>query len=1307
MLLTPLVPLPITYNDIRYIAAYLRSVSVLLSKRKHNVSILEQTKRKGPGNRPFACLVVSICVILCVPAAVAGDEAADDDFAFARNLFRDAGDWDTAARKFAEFILDYPTDANLPEARLMLARSYSRSESRCEEAVRAYAAFFENHPEHLSVSEARRERADCLAQLGQFRQAAVALEEVQTLFSASTFAPDVLLKAASNYRRANDLGSAARVYDRVIGEYSSLEAAHTARYHLAQLRFAQGNWSAALSLLEQIDAASPESDQARDALLLSERILLVLNRGTEADHVMERLVKRFANSAHADTALVDFARHYFKGERYGEAVVAYEKAAGRTSRSPDWMNQVQLGLADALRESGDFERALEMYREVISRPDVAAATLGLAKLGLATTNSRTDRTREAVPMFLSLIESNSNARAKSSPTSRLVWAMAVRELAALYRQQGDYTRSSLWYDRYLSEAERQGSAFAEAQQQQEWVRLQMAKLYDSAGQSGRAIELFESLQNASARLQPEVQRSLAAAFETAAETGRALHEYRVFLERFPDHNHARRVRERIELLSQFTIRDQDGLNRALRQITIDNINGRSLRAQMFDLALTLRHHQDYGNAVRTFETYVASYPDDPDVTQAQYMLAECLLRLSRKREIEGEKAEADSLRLLGLEEHRILATRDSPFSRRAQLRLVEVGALGAPDSTRLRVLEGGLSSFLSDSLSTQVGGDAVAIQTRVHALLLLGDTRRQLGVDDAAMVPTALAAYEQLLDLAPEPEFAVRARFGRALCFSGLGREGVVDSLQALLNQHAGRALVPEILVELGHALVATEQPRRAVSRFRELLAAYPAYPRRRMVLEELAAINFQLGEHRLAIGQYQKLVDSEPQPERAFDLRRHLAMAYRAAGYSVEALDLYTSMLREELNAPGADSLAFNRGALLVELGQLEDAVDAFSNLQRDYPSSGLVVPAQIESADLLFELGRYDQAYGIYTKLPKEAAEPRIVGRTVVALYRLNRLEEGRKLSKRVDDAVWKVLVQLEEGRLYLRDGEHERAQKLFAQVAKKSRDKPLELDNFSERDADLANMATSLPAAAGYYLATSKWQQNERDPSEEGLVLALEAQRRFLADYVDSPHAVDIRLRVGTFNYSFKNYLMAAADFRRVLQTPSAPLTKKQDAIWMLLNCYLKAYEYADAHEIAARLLEQFPDHPKTKETQLEIGNVLIEQGQYALAIEHFKGVLSWAQGNDAANARFHIGKAFQNMGEYSKAVEAYYRVRFEGADAFSGWITTADYERAQCHEKLGQNSTAKNIYNEIIQREGSDSDFGKDARKQLERLELLEK
>lgn len=1268
-------------------------------------------KRFGSSAR----LCLSLCVwisLLCFPSGAFAAQDADDDFAFARNLFRD-GDWDTAARKFAEFILDYPTDANLPEARLMLARSFARSDpARCEEAVRAYAAFFEHHPAHLSVSEAQRERAACFSQLGQFRQAAEALEEVQARFSGSTFAADVLLKAASNYRRAGDFDSAVRTYVRMIEEYPGPDAAHAARYHLARLRFAQGDGNAALVLLRQIDSAAPKSSQARDALLLAERILLVLNRSTESSQFMEQLVKRFADSAHTDSALVDVARFHFDQSRFAEAVTYYEKAATRQSHTPSWRNHVQLGLADALRESGELERAAEMYGQVLSRPAAAASTLALAQLGLATTYSRTGRAREAVPMFLSLIGDNSQRRdspqatVASSPTSRLVWTIAVRELATLYRHQGDYTRSSVWYDEYLSEAERQGPAFAESTQQQEEVRLQVAKLYSSAGQSGRAIELFEGLQNAASRhLLPEVQRSLAAAFETVGETARALHEYQVFLERFPDHNQARRVRERIELLSEFTIRDQDGLDAALRQVTIDNINGRSHRSLMFDLAHTLRQHQDYDNAVRTFETYLASYPDNPDAAQAQYLLAESLLRLSRKRELEGDEVLADSLRMLGLEEHEVLATKASPFSRRARLQLVEVGARGAPDSTRLQVLEGGLSAFLSDTLNAEIADDAVAVETRNQALLLLGDTRRRLGATDAPMLSSALAAYEQLLALTSNPELAIRARFGRALCLASLKRDGIVDSLEVLLYQQAGRSLVPQILVELGHALIAADEPRRAVARFRELLAAYPAYPHRRMVLEELGSTYFRLQEYRLAITHYKRLLDSESRVGRVFDLRRHLALAYRAAGYVHESLDLYASMLRENPQAAGADSLAFNRAELLVELGQLEDAVKAFSAIPRDYASSDVAPRARVESADLLFELGRYDEAHRVYSTLLAEEPAPRTVGLTAVALYRLNRLEEGRKLSKKIDDPVWKVLTQLEEGRRYLRSGEHERAQKLFSQIEKKSRETPLELGTFHERDADLANMAVAPAAAAGYYLATSKWQQNERDPSEEGLAVALQAQERFLADYGDSPQAIDVHLRLGAFNYNFKSYLRAAAGYRRALESPLATETKKQDAIWMLLNCYLKAYEWADAHDIAARLLKKYPDHPKARDTQLEIGNVLIEQGQYPLAIEHFNQVLTWAEGNEAANARFHIGKAYQNMGELSKAIEAYYRVRFEGADAFAGWITTADYERAQCHEKLEQYSRARNIYNEIIRREGSDSDFGKDARKQLERLELL--
>ena len=74
----------------------------------------------------------------------------------------------------------------------------------------------------------------------------------------------------------------------------------------------------------------------------------------------------------------------------------------------------------------------------------------------------------------------------------------------------------------------------------------------------------------------------------------------------------------------------------------------------------------------------------------------------------------------------------------------------------------------------------------------------------------------------------------------------------------------------------------------------------------------------------------------------------------------------------------------------------------------------------------------------------------------------------------------------------------------------------------------------------------------------------------------------------------------------------------------------------------------------------------------------------------------------MGEYRKAIQAYYRVSFHGADGFSQWITSADYKRAQCYESLKEYATAITVYQRIVQREGSDSPQGGLAAERIDAL-----
>ena len=94
----------------------------------------------------------------CLSTQSWAQTSAEDDFKLARNLFRDAGDYATAAGLFAEFVRNYPDSQQIAEARLMLARAYRQS-GRCDLAVPAYETFYLEHLEHLNAADARRERA--------------------------------------------------------------------------------------------------------------------------------------------------------------------------------------------------------------------------------------------------------------------------------------------------------------------------------------------------------------------------------------------------------------------------------------------------------------------------------------------------------------------------------------------------------------------------------------------------------------------------------------------------------------------------------------------------------------------------------------------------------------------------------------------------------------------------------------------------------------------------------------------------------------------------------------------------------------------------------------------------------------------------------------------------------------------------------------------------------------------------------------------------------------------------------------------
>ncbi len=1209
--------------------------------------------------------------------------SAEDDFKLARNLFRDAGDYATAAGLFAEFVRNYPDSPQLAEARLMLARAYRQS-GRCDLAVPAYETFYLEYPDRfLNAANARRERAACLAEQGQYLLAARSYEELQRRFSTSEFAASALIEAAANYTRAENLRQAEAAYGRLLANYARSDQAHLARYRLAQLHFAAGRAAEAQQLLGQIAAAKPSPSLAPSALLLGGRIALFMGNRETAEKQFKALERRFPRAAQTDSAYLDRADYLSNSRLFSQAGDAYQRAFNKID-DRSLKESALLGLADARRQSHQTREAIAHYDKLSAMLQPGHPAYLKAQLGRAIVLGQAEQFARAVGLLQGLIQTGDSPEAVS----------ALRELGTLYKRRGDssdslrlltfgegiaafHSRAITWYRRYLQEAD--GAADANA------VRFELAALYASISYYEEAISLYRQLASGQDEVATKAQFALAQTFEQSGQPRAALREYVAFLELFPADRQTEAVRQRIEYLRQFTVLDPAGLNRALQKAWLDELSGKSRQLVQLAVARVLFSHRDFVAAAQSFKHYATAYPDDSYNDEAQYFLAESLLQLARQRQLEAQPASADSLRALALREYRILTEQsptDSTWAQRTRLSLIKLEAEDRPDSLRLLTLEERIAAFVAEYPEGR--GDHLD-----QALLQLGDARRQLGATDTTWFDGAIAAYDQLRRLSSNSPLVPHALYGKSLCLVQKGQHRTAaDLLERVLRDYPNSPLTAPVLFELGHIRLAQERTQEAIARLQELRWGYPAFSQRRAVQKLLGDTYFQLGQYAAAIELYQPLVSNSTISDDRGPILRRIGRAYHHLNRYGEAMETYRQILAEEPNPVGLDSIYFAQAVLQLRLGGEDDAFRLFRKVGREFASSGLATEASARAGHIAFARQQYKQAYQLYQPLLKQSEDSLIHGQAVLSLFRLKRIEAGSKAAKRFakrfkEETEWRQHFRVEEGSYYLQAGNYKKAYELFQEVEKQG-------GTWADDGA--------------YWMAITLWKRNKATPSEEGAAFALEAISRFVREYPTSPQVADAYLRLGDYHFSLHNFLQAAGAYKHALNAPEVSSDQAQDALWKLLKSYQSAHEYEAAHQVADQLLSQYPEHPKAIEVQLELGIILKNKGQYAQAIEQLDELLSQQllDGNSASEARFYIGESYQNMGEYRKAIQAYYKVSYHGSQGLSMWITSADFQRARCHESLGEHATAMTIYERITRREGGQSPQGQLARERIDAL-----
>jgi len=118
---------------------------------------------------------------------------------------------------------------------------------------------------------------------------------------------------------------------------------------------------------------------------------------------------------------------------------------------------------------------------------------------------------------------------------------------------------------------------------------------------------------------------------------------------------------------------------------------------------------------------------------------------------------------------------------------------------------------------------------------------------------------------------------------------------------------------------------------------------------------------------------------------------------------------------------------------------------------------------------------------------------------------------------------------------------------------------------------------------------------------------------------------------------------------------------------------------------------------------LAQTLLNLKEYNRAIEHFQRLLPFSDEHTEAEIQFYIGQCYREMGNFERASAEYLKVKYLTKPSKLPWHVTALFEAGRCLLKIKETEAAKTVFKRIIKEQGSESNFGRFAQKQLDDLE----
>jgi tetratricopeptide (TPR) repeat protein len=1176
------------------------------------------------------------------------------DFAYGERLLRERL-FDLSAIQFEQFLQEYPSSTQVPRARWLKAQSLFHAR-RFEEARTEYLRYVLDHPGVPDPDAAQFRIAECFENQGRAAEAAQSYFQVYAMYPQSQLAGEGLVRNARLYAAMDSLDRAESSLRIALGTRLSSETAAKAAFLLSGVYARSERFDEAIHLLEPL-AAKPVRDN--DAFEASMAIGGVLE--ATGDWEKARLCFASVTGSKAPDSLKQAAWAHL-GELSSildetePAVQAFRQSAALAG-NPE-LNQAALERIGRLEYGrGRFQAALDALQSMRS------SGIGAQDQGSAFWKARC---LEALGRREEAEEGYRLASSTSSDAS--VRRMALLASANLLARAGRFGESISEYDRFL--ALHPDDPLTD--------RVLLRKSTIAIDSMRVPDEAFPALRQV-LRLRPgnpSVAEAMLLYAKALAVTGRldeAVQFYLRVIREYPGSAWAMTAEDRKFELEAFSAKAGPAFLEFIARMLENRAEGNTEAAQVFALgSFSFSDLKSYEHAIRFYRRFLALESDASRKDSALFQIGLSFDRLALRSGSaalldSANRAYADLLERYPQSPFVPVASLSIPLNALAMYPLASFTAsrvwIFPPDPSEASL------RLWKRALWLAAKRDSTQAESRICDLLLSGELepsdrfeclfRKGILAFRAKEFGAADSFFTECVRI-PFMHGPTGLRRLRVQTAAALGRtDEAIRRLAEWEQEESPPSPADTVLVEFGNLRLAHGFFKQSVETFELALE-----------MDSVRAVAASMG-----------LLDPYRSQRRA--ILRGLAAAYASLRDPSRAKKTFLLYGRENPDPAERGWMWMSLSGVAEAQGRDAEACYYLGRAVDAFPSD----TAHAALGLLNFRLGRYEQAIAALAKAAgmafSENRKAFYESRSIVSLFRLNRIAEGEARMKRFE-AAFKNLPSfrdawtefgLERGRAYFRDKSFDQAMKCYEEVE----------GNKKSLLAPEAELET-----ARVYLVTNKTEK------------ALDILTGMASKYAGQPVVSRVYLNLGDHYYRSNQFDNAMLAFKKAMDDTSN-LEVFSDAQRYLIRVY-QALQLPDAALAMARdYLRRFPDAEDAFQKKIQIGINYQELKEYDRAIDQFRRLRTVADAENQAEIQYWIGKTYYQMGQFASAVHEFIKVKYQCPPTTLPWASTALYEAGLAYLRLHKPSEARQMFEKIVQTEGATSDLGRIARQRIDAID----